>query len=933
MGSKHFTVMPIFLPERATIFPTVLTSCFRTDVQSSTTSHLRDRFVTMERLSLHCKTHHIQATPYAQVLERRHRRRDAWRWLAVSLSFALVMMCANNSNAQFTAQDESPSTTGNQSAFSEAYQSELNNQSSADQPEIQAKQIGVEIQKDLSRLGIGQRVRPGVWTPLLVSLNNPLTKPVEVRIELLVPDADQDIVHYQRVVTLTPQRDNQQTWLYAMAPSGTDTASQWRLQVIDQSTDKLLDYQDIAIADRYLESRMTAVGIIGRSMMGLEAYSTDATQQEKTVFLRGLEPATLPDRWYGLSMLTSIIWTPQIDPAGTNISPDFTRALRHWVQRGGHLVIVLPTVGDTWPSSPLADLVPPNTQRVVNDIYPLFLGSITNSNSTPQTISMRVFEPDTKAGVQGVLFLEDDAWGIAHQIGRGRVSMLGVDLTDSRLASMGLPSPGAWTLWSEIFGWQGPALLPSYVNSQVDIGKMNRADQRIAVSTGDFIAPRIAMRDTAAPSLLLAIALFVVYWVVAGPVQFVMFKQMKIIHHAWTGFVGVVLIFTIVSWSGAYFLRPGHTQIRHVAVLTATKGQADAHVHAWLSLYVPTHGPVETKLGYPDYDTADNVGRSSVASTSTTNHPHNAIWSTGFASETQNQAFPDTRTYNINAAQPDDVNFAYRSTAKQLEFDYFGNLSTLVIDAPSTSNKTGQSDSSSNNTPDDSSASANPITQVAQASWEMPAGELKLVDGWPVGTLVHALPGSLEHVAVIYCDGRRLPGGRLREPVYWLYRDAWSAGKALHFTGKPTNTQSLVRGIAPNWTGRLADLTRKFNNDKRAERVEILTFFNMLPPPDYNDVSFTVDIHAYRREVGREFDLTALARMKCLIIIGHLGSAPLPAPLAVDGKTPPSRGDTIVRWIFPLHDMQSIETPSAPADTAPALEPVSQPAANTLQES
>lgn len=784
-----------------------------------------------------------------------------------------------------------------------------------------APTAGVEIQKDLSRLGIGQRVRPGVWTPLQISLNNPLSRAVEVRIELLVPDADQDVVHYQRVVTLTPQRADQTTWLYAVAPSGTDTASQWRVQVIDQSTQLLLDFQDIPIAERYLESRVTAVGIVGKSLMGLEPYSSDATHQEQTLFIRGLSPASLPDRWYGLSMLSTIIWTPEVDPASTQVPAEFARALRQWVQRGGHLVIVLPMVGNNWPASAMVDLLPTATERVVENVLPLFLGSITNARE-PQTISMRVFEPQAGSGVEAVLVNEDKVWGIAHQVGRGRVSMLGIDLTDARLARMGLPSAGVWTLWNDLFGWQGPALLPSYVNSQIDEGRMNRADMRDSVSTGNFIAPRIAMRDTAAPSLLLAIALFVVYWVVAGPVQFVVFKQMKIVHHTWTGFVCLVLAFAAVAWGGAYILRPGHTQIRHVALLTATRGQPQAHIHAWLSLYVPTHGLVETRLGSDDLNSAgeNDSDNSRSANATSSGNTHNAIWSTGFASETQDHAFPDTRTYNINTAGPDVVSFAYRSTAKQLELDYMGELTANPLTSTTTQKRVATDETSSQSSQNQShDSTSSSTTQSQESSWDMPSGDLKIVDGWPVGTLVHALPGNLQHVSVIYCDGSRQSNGRLREPTYWLYRDPWQPGAPLHFTGKPTNTQQLVTGSAPIWSGRLTDLTRRFSNDSRAERTELLSFFNMLPPPDYTDVSYTVDIHAYRREVGREFDLTSLARMKSLIIIGHLGSAPLPAPLTVDGQSVPSYGDTIVRWIFPLHD--AIAQSSSTAVGSPTSRP------------
>jgi hypothetical protein len=107
------------------------------------------------------------------------------------------------------------------------------------------------------------------------------------------------------------------------------------------------------------------------------------------------------------------------------------------------------------------------------------------------------------------------------------------------------------------------------------------------------------------------------------------------------------------------------------------------------------------------------------------------------------------------------------------------------------------------------------------------------------------------------------------------------------------------------------DLTRRFKNESPDLRNELLTFYSMLPPPDYQDMTFTNAVRTYERQIGRPFDLTSLARLRSLIILGHLHNAPLPAPLRVDGQRPPSRGDTIVRWIYPLPDEPSAQSPSA----------------------
>jgi len=724
---------------------------------------------------------------------------------------------------------------------------------------------GVLIERDSLRLGFNQKFRPGSWMPVQVSFNNTLARAAKVRLELLVPDADRDMARYQRIVTLTPQRSGQRVWIYAMAPVSTDHRSQWRLQALDDETGRLLDYKDIVVGERFLSLTDTTVGIVGGAMMGLDPYTSNATQHEAIHFVRGLQPEHLPDRWHGLSMFSSLIWTSQVNPAGPMVTPDIARAIRQWVYRGGHLVIILPVAGNAWPGSPMADLLPPATDDLLHEVSPLFLGTSRLPPEQIQNISVRRFEPGP--GVTPVLFLNDDPWVIAHRLGRGRVTLVGVDLSDPRLTQMGLPSSGRWTPWSDIMGWRGPALPESYIKSEMDAGRMNRPDQRNALTPGQFIAPKITMHETAAPQLLLAIMVFVIYWIIAGPTQHIVLKSRGMVRHAWLGFVIIVLAFAIFTWTSAWFLRPTRTEARHFSVLTATQGSSQSHVHSWLSLYVPVHGQVDVRLESPGASSLTAAGSAS-----------NAIWSTSLGGETSESAFSDSRTYAVDATSPQQVNFSYRSTAKQLELDYLGDLPA----------------------PARVSSEAAASTDAGQISWQTAQGLLTVINGWPTGELKHQLPGSLHHVTVVFNDGRKLPNGQLRPPTYWLYTKPWEPGEALQLAGNPGNTQPLVTGIAPAWAGRLVDLTRRFSNADDMEQIELLTFFSMLPPPDYLDVSFRAPVRTYQRPLGRELDLTAQSQMRCVIITGLLRDAPLPAPLQVDGEVVPSRGDVAVRWIFPL---------------------------------
>ncbi len=82
-----------------------------------------------------------------------------------------------------------------------------------------------------------------------------------------------------------------------------------------------------------------------------------------------------------------------------------------------------------------------------------------------------------------------------------------------------------------------------------------------------------------------------------------------------------------------------------------------------------------------------------------------------------------------------------------------------------------------------------------------------------------------------------------------------------------------------------------------ARELVLLSFFDAVPPPNFRKSGFPRG-YALRRALGQGLDLTPLLHGRRLIILGHLPSSPLPAPLTVDGETVPSEGWTLVRWVY-----------------------------------
>ena len=737
----------------------------------------------------------------------------------------------------------------------------------------------VQLTVSPDRVGLGGVVRPGTWTPLLAQLENRGAEPRQVICEWIVPDADGDPVHVRRSATLDAGRQYR-LWLYAALPMSTDLRSRWRVKVIDEASGRLLVQRELEPRfEQILPVHRGVIGVMGSAAMGLTAYESAHTQQEPLTLLRGLSVTDLPDRWYGLSILDALIWTPQGgDPSDPAVPAAAYGALRQWVRRGGHLVIVLPAAGDPWTGSPLADLLPDVAiESAAGVLPPVWLGG--PRYYLPQVMTVKRLTPRSPTTV-----LLTDTTGqplvVAGAYGLGRVTLIGVDVSDQRLMGGRLPNGPA--LWSAVFGWRSPAMTSERIDELVADGTMLSPDRREFHEQSGFIGSQITMMGHVAGILLASVVLFGAYWLTAGPVGHAILKRRGLAHHSWVIFVLVVAVFSVVAWVGAQIIRPRQTRIAHFSVLDVEAADGRAHVHSWLSLLVPRHRVSRVTLD------PQQVG------------PVDTLASVGHSVSGSGGEFVDARSYAMAAASPgrdpDDpkqqqgLAVPMRATVKNFEVDYLGR-------ALGASRARYMED------------------------WVLPQGRVTIQGGWPSGELMHGLPGKLRNVIVVYCPG----DGRMP----WVTRQGdWPPRTALALErfSIPSLRHRLIEDPRPHrqdekmnpWRGYLGELIRdpgnppqrvlpgepqiELSEDQTVRMIERLTFFSALPPPlwDRTDV-FGPDRpwHA-RRTLGRSLDLTPWLAMRCLIVVGHLPDSELPLPLTVDGQTPTSSGWTVVRWICPL---------------------------------
>jgi len=732
-----------------------------------------------------------------------------------------------------------------------------------------------------SALGIEGVARAGDWSPARLTLSSSELAARAVVCRWLIRDADGDRLVAERRVVLNPGVD-QRVWLYAPVPLDWSGQTPWDFEVVDADSGVRLAATAVAPVT-VLPPDVNAIGLFTNAPLGLGPYTRQDNRgrpldllHERLVPVRSLVADRTPDRWFGLDLFNTLVWTADGDSFdAAAVSPDQQRALVEWVRRGGHLIISLPAVGDPWlglpDAHPLKPLIPVNASqaRRLQGQSPLWFGTALGGRPT---ITRTVFNIPLD-GLPGVnVVAEDDnnqPLAIAHRHGFGRVTLVGVDLADRKLALAGLPT-GRDRIWKTLLGWQAPAFDADFLNSQIEANAYGRPDLRNPVFLDDWVDAQTDRPGTVATALLLAILAFGLYWLLAGPVAYAVLRARKLTHRSWVVFAGLVAVFTAVTWVGALLLRPSTDNVTHFSVVDFAAGQADARVHSWFSLFLPAFGPQPVDLA-PDQPDAAHL-----------------LASPGLSRQRDAVTYPDPQAYALDARAPHTYppadlpnagGIPFRSTAKTFTARYLGPLTDA--------------------------------TPGLTADWVPPQGRLRIDNAFPVGELSHNLPGTLTDVVAVYCPG----DGEMP----WVWRlDDWAPQTILQLAA-PTAATRLVRPPRPGMANRSWSnegyLGVTFDNlrggiltgpnaapsaDRLTLAAHLVSFFDYLPVVDYenNNVNPVQAPKEYRRALTRDLDLSPLVAGKRLILLGNLRDAPSPLPLTARGDAVPSMGWTLVRYIY-----------------------------------
>lgn len=763
-----------------------------------------------------------------------------------------------------------------------------------------------EVQVTASWFGVGGVARPGEWTGIRLSIRDSADRQREVLVRVSVPDADGDVAQYESVLTTNPGVD-QQHWVYVMLPvrlRAQDVVQAQVFAAIDRPGVEAGRSGVVAgrllgagrLQPRQVLSRGDGlIGVVGSRPMGLTRYSgipgvigLPGSHERSELVLR-LDADALPDRWLGLSGYEVVVWN---EGSPASLGSARAAAMREWVERGGHLVVVLPRVGQTWTdpvNNPLHEITPrvrvERREGVSLDGLGLLVtrrsGSGPDGAAMPSGEVLQVMRPEVGASESealAVLTTPGGEWLVARRlVGVGAVTLVGLDASSRWMTERGLPEPEMF--WHRVLGRRGEL---SQVR-EAD-GTLVRLAEREPITLDRDIGDQIAKTGRAEVGVLVGLVLFVGYWLVAGPAGYALLRRYGQVKHSWVWFLGSAGVFTALAWGGAAALRPQRVDASHLTIVDHVYGQPVQRARSWLSLLVPTYGTAVVSLSDATGDGADGRWVNAMGPWEAEGQPA--------------ASFPDARGYRVDAKRPDEMAIPTRATVKQLQVDWAGGprwrMPRPVGPDPATAR-----------------------LELASAAGERSRGVR--TDTMQVrGSLVHDLPGELRDVVVIVNRGQRHlasalgSGGPLLADVSaYKLASPWPPGQALDLsrvTAGPVDTEYfsslLASEVGSPDGGTLLDAER----GRVSSRLTAIGLLHQLQPPEVRQEALGRRERLARRVSTHGFDLSVWFTQPSVIVIGHIGerdSGPgtlVPLSVSTGGamRAVGTSGRTVVRWVYPL---------------------------------
>ena len=817
---------------------------------------------------------------------------------------------------------------------------------------------GVQAQTtiELIHFGVGNAFQPGGPIAIRVDVFSDEDEAVPGLIQWELPNPDGDIATNVRRIAVPARGGRTSTWLIGDLPSTatpTDLGREpWFLRLFEYRDGRRI--REIATTridpnvsqSKPVQQQEGMSLVLGPNPGGLDGYGPmpgglrpGLNEEMVTVF--GVEPGDLPDSWLGLQPYRVIVWAanaPKYSPSIIGNKPSTERALRDWLERGGHLIIMLPATGDPWRigreetvfGDLLADLKP-----IRESDYPLkeALPALSDRGSllkADATMTLHHFDPDTLASPwrplagfrpyaapfdessveipEGTpraareLLIEQAraAWphpaepiihAVRRDVGQGTLDVVGIDACDQDLRIQ-QPSllPRAWVFWNPILG-------RSAFTAGGEVFRRLDEDRTLARSNPEFlgrglVSPVIAISGAAASGVLVALVLFAVYWLLAGPLGFSILSRIGLRRHAWVLFTAIGGVFAIIAWLLGLASVGGGRDLRHLTVLTDVYRVGDDapltdldRATCWFSTRLAGYGPTLVSVGDGEED--DSLSFFSPPPPTSSN------------------PFPNASRYEV----PFDRQGSYEVPARSTSAEFLANWKGVPVETDGIWESSIKVD----------------VDRPVKVSHD-PASGLQ-VDG----VLINACGTDLTDVTLLLTLSRR-PGMLEIDPETGLpvlartvitgtppnigvavSLDVWPAGGLIDLRqafGAPRTVPSFGRNslrselerMFPPPTGAIAGLLESpLTDTDRRRKLKALSIYGILPDPRILVAPGSTDgSWRFIRQMGRSLDISTRTTEPSLIALGFAENVPCPVPIAIDEEPRTGNGDVMLQWIHPL---------------------------------
>ena len=440
-------------------------------------------------------------------------------------------------------------------------------------------------------VGIGQVTRPGIWTRLRVRLQS--TEAVSCRVEATTTDPIGNLATFPsesvevkanqpETVSFVYQtgRLEETVTLKVVSQDGNVIASR-RLTGAESGSDEV----DFSVVKHTVPVWVVA-GTIGSNRSGKsDQQSVQKALTDRGVKIASLEsPGKLPASSEAYSAVNTVILTGDF-----NLTADQSGALDHWVQSGGHVVVVAGTRTEKLAKCPLNYWVLKGRKVTASSLSDLSGLEAFAKSSFRIPIATRINGStiqvkdgaEVVTGIEGPLLTRS-----AH--GFGRVTILGVDLDRAPLSR-----------------WRS---LDSFVAAVADLPPVSLDDessgQRISHSGITELATQFQIGMETVPqvgdrSTLSVLGLVLLFLLVIGPLDYLLVHRfLKKPGLTWLTFPAIVVGAGVLASSVAGGANGREIRSRMCEVIDLDADTGFVRHSVWSTIYSPEHRRYRVEIGH-----------------------------------------------------------------------------------------------------------------------------------------------------------------------------------------------------------------------------------------------------------------------------------------------------------------------------------------------